>query len=441
MKYVAKKLEKAQFELVITVEPKDYEQNMQKAAVRLSERAAIKGFRAGKAPYAIVKEQLGEIKIMEEALESIVQGSFHEAVQKEKLETIGMPQITIEKMAPGNEVVYKAVVALLPKVKLPDLSTIKVECKEVKVEKAQADEVLDNLKKMQRRESAKADAATKEDKLMIDMEMFIDKVPMEGGQAKDHQVYMSEEHYIPGLTDQLVGLKKDDTKEFTLKFPKEHYQKQFAGKDVDFKVKVKEVFALNYPELNDDFAKTLGQESMAKLHELLQHNLLHEAERKEDQRVEIAILEQILEKTTFEEIPEILVNSEKRKMFYELKHNLDQHGVTMEQYLKDMKKTEEDIAKDFTEQATKRAKSALISRQVALDNDLKVEPSEMEAEIKAIKAAYPGDKNVEDNLQRPEVLETVATTIQNRKVVEFLKNKVLPGGMKKHNCGHDHKHE
>lgn len=441
MKYIAKKLEKAQVELKVTVEPKEYEQNMQKAAVRLSERAAIKGFRAGKAPYAIVKEQLGEVKIMEEALESIVQGSFYDAVKQEKLETIGMPQINIDKMAPGNDLIFTAVVALLPKVKLPDLSTVKVECKEVKVEKAQADEVLDNLKKMQRRESAKTDAATKEDKLMIDMEMFIDKVPMEGGQAKDHQVYMSEEHYIPGLTDQLIGLKKDDTKEFTLKFPKEHYQKQFAGKDVDFKIKVKDVFALNYPELDETFAKSLGQESMEKLHELLQHNLLHEAERKEDQRVEIAILEQILEKATFEEIPEILVNSEKRKMFYELKHSLDEHGVTMEQYLKDMKKTEEDIAKDFTEQATKRAKSALISRQVALDNDLKVEPGEMDAEVKAIKAAYPDDKNVEENLQRPEVLETVATTIQNRKVMEFLKKKVLPKGTAKHVCGHDHKHE
>jgi len=441
MKYEAKKLEKAQFELNITVEPKDYEKNMEKAAVRLSERAAIKGFRPGKAPYLAAKEQLGEIKILEEALESIVQGSFYEAIQKEKLETIGMPQITIEKMAPGNNLVFKAVVALLPKVKLPDLSVVKVECKDVKVEKTQTDEVLANLQKMQRRESAKTEPVAKEDKVVIDMEMFIDKVPMEGGQAKDHQVYMSEEHYIPGLTDQLVGLKKDEAKEFTLKFPKEHYQKQFAGKDVDFKVKVKDIFALNYPELNDELAKSLGQESMAKLRELLEHNLLHEAEHKEGQRVEIAILEQILEKTTFEEIPEILINSEKRKMFYELKHSLDQHGVTTEQYLKDLKKTEEDIAKDFTEQATKRAKSALISRQVALDNDLKVEAGEMEAEVKAIREAYPDDKNVEENLKKPEVLETIATTVQNRKVVEFLKNKVLPGGMKKHECGHDHKHE
>ncbi len=436
MQYEAKKLEKAQIELKVTVLPADYEKNLQNAAQRLSERAAIKGFRPGKAPYNIVKEQLGELKIMEEALESIVQGSFYEAVQKEKLETIGMPQITIEKMAPGNELAYKAVVALLPQVKLPDLTTIKVEYKEVKVEKAQADEVLENLKKMQRRESLKAEGATKDDKIVIDMDMFVDKVPMEGGQAKDHQVYMSEDHYIPGLTEQLLGLKKDDAKDFTLKFPKEHYQKHFAGKDVDFKIKVKDVFALSYPELDETFAKSLGQESMEKLHELLQHNLLHEAEHKEEQRVEIAILEQMVEKSTFDEIPEVLVNSEKRKMFYELKHNLDQHGVSMEQYLKDLKKTEDQIFADFTEQATKRAKSALISRQVALENKITVEPTEIDAEIKMIRESYPENQTVEENLKKPEVLETLASTIQNRKVIQFLKEKL---GVKTHKCEHGHK--
>lgn len=433
MKYEAKKLEKAQVELKITVEPADYAKNLQTAAVRLSERAAIKGFRPGKAPYDIVKEQLGELKILEEALESIVQSSFYEAIQKEKLETIGMPQITIEKLAPGNDLIFKAVVSLLPKVKLPNLADIKIEGKTVEVKKEQIDEVLENLQKMQRRENAKDGLAAKDDKIVIDMEMFVDKVPMEGGRAKDHQVYLSEEHYIPGLTEQLVGLKKEDSKEFSLKFPTEHYQKQFAGKNVDFKIKVRDVFVLTYPDLNDDFAKTLGQENLAKMRELLEHNLLHEAEHKEEQRVEIAILEQLVEKSTFDTIPEILVNSEKKKMFFELKHNLDQHGVSIEQYLKDLKKTEDQIFADFTEQATKRAKSSLISRQVALENNIKVETADLDAEIKLIKKAYSGDQNVEENLKKPEILETIAATIQNKKVVEFLRKKIL-GEKKQHAC-------
>jgi len=425
MQYTAKKMDKSQVELIITVAPADYKHAMEHAAEHISERAAIKGFRPGKAPYAVVKEQMGEIKIMEESLEHIVQENFFSAIQQEKLETVGTPQISIEKMAPGNDLVFKAIVALLPKIKLPDLATIKVERKEQKIEQKQVDEVLENLRKMQRQEKVKDGPATKEDKIVIDLNMFVDKVPMDGGQAKDHQVYLSEPHYIKGLDEQLIGLKKDEEKEFMLPFPADHYQKQFAGKNVDFKVKVNEVFELTYPELGEEFAKKLGQESMAKLTELLQKNLLDEANKKEEQRLEIEILEKIMDGSTFEELPEILVNSEKSKMFHELRHNLEQQGVGIEQYLKDLKKTEEQIFADFAEQAAKRAKAALVSRQVAGENNIKVDEKEIQEEIKNIKAAYGDDDKIEENLKRHEVLDTIATMIQNRKVILWLKDKIL----------------
>jgi len=425
MNYTSKKLEKSQYELVITVNPADYAHALEHAAEHISARAAIKGFRPGKAPYDIVKQQVGEIKIMEEALEHIVQENFYEAVQKEKLETIGMPQITIEKMAPGNDIIFKAVAAILPAVKLADTAKIKVEQKKPTIEKKQVDEVVENLQKMQAKEVVKSGKSTNKDKVVVDLEMFIDKVPMEGGQAKDHQVYLSEDHYIPGFAEKLVGLEKDQTHEFSIKFPKEHYQKQFAGKNVDMKVKVKEVYELQQPELNEEFAKKLGQESMTKLRELLENNLLQEAEHKESQRIEVEILDKMIENSQFEEIPDILINGEKKKMFYELKHNLDTQGIEMEQYLKDLKKTEEQIFTDFTEQAVKRAKAALISRQIAIDNKIDVSKEEMDKEIEIIRSMYKGEKNVEENLKRPEVLETIATTLQNRKVLQWLKDTII----------------
>ena len=152
MKHELKKLEKSQVEIIITVEPKEYEDDLKKAAQRISERSNIKGFRPGKAPYEMVKEQIGEIKIMDEALQTIIEKNFYKAIAEEKIETIGMPQVAIEKMAPRNDLVFKATVALMPIVKLPDLSKIKVERKEIKVEDKQIDEVLENLSKMQTKE-------------------------------------------------------------------------------------------------------------------------------------------------------------------------------------------------------------------------------------------------------------------------------------------------
>lgn len=425
MKHELNKLEKSQVELTITVEPKDYKKDLESAAVRISERAAIKGFRPGKAPYEMVKQQVGEIKIIEEAMQSIVERNFFMAAKESKLDTVGMPQITITKIAPGNDLVFTATVALLPTIKLGDLATVKVKHKAKEITDQEIDNVLNDLKKMQTKEIVKPEVAAKEDKVIINMEMFLDKVPVEGGQAPNHQVYLSESHYIPGLAEQLVGLKKDDTKEFSLKFPKDHYQKNLAGRDIDFKVKVNEVYRLEHPEVNEEFAKTLGQESVEKLKNILRENLAQEAKQKDEQKIEIEILDQMIESAEFSEIPDVLINAEKNKIFQELKYSLENQGIDMEKYLKDLKKTEEDIYKDFAEQALRRVKAALLSRQVALENKIKAEKADLDAEIKQIKTVYPDNKNVEENLKKPEVLDTLSLTIQNRKVMSWLKEKVL----------------
>lgn len=427
MSHELKKIENSQIQLTITVSPADYQKDLEAAAVRLSERAGIKGFRPGKAPFETVKQQLGEIKIMEEALQTIVEMNFFRAVQTEKLETVGQPEITIEKMAPGNDFVFIAKVALMPTVKLPDFKTIKVEKKSVSVGDKEVDQVLSDLRKMRTKEVIKNGASTAADKVVVDMDMFLDKVPVEGGQAKGYQIYLNEPHYIPGMAEKIVGMKKDEEKEFSLKFPKEHYQKNLAGKDVDFKIKVKDVYELQLPEIDEEFAKTLGQKSVAVLRDLLLANLTKEAETKEDQRVEQEILEKAIENSVFTEIPPVIINSEKHKMFDELKYDLDRRGISFDKYLADIKKTEEQIYTDFTENATKRAKAALISRQVAQENHIEVGAEELKNELEMIKSMYQGEelKRVEENIKRPEVIQTIAATIQNKKVVEWMRQQIL----------------
>ena len=425
MKHELKKLEKSQIELTITVEPKEYEEDLKKAAQRISTRTNIKGFRPGKAPYEMVKEQIGEIKIMDEALQTIIEKSFYKTVGEEKIETIGMPQIAIEKMAPRNDLVFKATVALMPIVKLPDLNKIKLEKKDIKIEDKQIDEVLNNLGKMQAKEVIANRKATDKDKLVIDMDMFQDKVAVEGGQSKKHQIYLNEKHYIPGLEKELIGLGKDDKKEFTLKFPSEHYLKHLAGKDIDFKILVHDVYELQYPTVDDALAKVLGQPDLKTLKELLHKNLAREAGQKEEQRIEIEIFEKILKKAQINEVPEVVITAEKQKMLYELRHDLEQRGIEVDKYLKDLKKTEKEIFADFQEGALKRANSALISKQIAKDNSIAVSKEELDKEIELIKKTYPDNPQVEENIKRPEVLETIASTIQNKKVVAWLKEKIL----------------
>lgn len=425
MAHNLKKLTGAEIELTITVTPAEYEKHTKKAAQKLSERKVIKGFRKGKAPEEMVKKEFGEMSIMQEALEDIIRDSFYQAVTEEKLETIGMPKVDIEKLAPGNEIVYKAVVGIMPKVKLADLSKIKVAKKERKVDEKQVEETVDALRGMSAKEVIKNGPAQGTDKLVIDMEMFLDKVPVDGGQAKDHQVYLGEKHYIPGFNEQVAGLKKNDEKEFSLSFPETHYQKMLAGKTVDFKVKVKEVFERQIPEMSDDMAKKLGQESVAKLRELIKQNLEKEADQKADQAAEIEMLEALIEKTEFEPIPQVIIDSERQKMFYELKNDLDKHGITIEQYLGDIKKTEKELFDDFKAQAEKRAKAALVSRQVAIEQNIKISKEDLEKELDNMRKIYKKEQETLERLEDHGVQESIATAMQNKRVMQWLKEQIV----------------
>ena len=433
MAHTIKKLDNGQQELSITVTPAEYEPQLIAAAKSISNQKDIKGFRKGKAPFDVVKKEAGDMTLLQEALPHIVQHAMVAAVQAEKLETVGSPDIQVEKIAPENDLTFKAIVSTMPEVTLPKLESIKVTAEKPNVTDEQVQETIDALRGMKASEIIKSGKATKEDKLIIDMNMSIDNVPVEGGQAKDYQVYLSEKHYIPGFNDKLIGASKDEKVAFTLDFPEDHYQKMLAGKKVAFDVTVKEVYKRELPAFDDAFAKTLGKDTVEELKGLIRSNLEHEQLHKAQQKTEIAILEALIEKSTFSHLPAVVIDHEKQKIFHELQGSLEKNGITTEQYLSDLKKTEAELLKDFTAQAEKRAKSALISRAIAKsDPSLSPTAEELKAEVEKIKAMYAKNEEQQKHLDRPEVQETIATTMQNRKVMAHLFQTITGEEMHQH---------
>lgn len=398
---------------------------MERAALRISNRISVKGFRKGKTPYNIIKKEVGEMNILNEALESIVQETFYKVATEENLDTIGMPQIEIEKMAPGNELIYKAKVAILPEITLGDLSGISVQHKTKTITDKQIDDIIETLRKMQAKEVIKQGSATKDDMVLIDMNMKDTGVPIEGGQAKNYRVYLGEEHYIPGFNEQLVQAQKGDQRTFDLDFPNTHYQKHLAGKKVSFEISVKDVFSRELPELNDDFAKKMGKDTVQDLKDQIKKNLEEEALEKAKQQAEIEIFDSIIEKSTFGDLPEVLVDAERKKMFYELQRDLERNGISTEQYLLDIKKSEKDLFNDFKSQAEKRAKASLISRHIAKKEGIIASEDEVEKEIGMMKDAYKNNTEYLDNLKKTEVKDTIRVMLQNKKVLDWLKNKIL----------------
>lgn len=415
----------ASVRITITVSPSEYAGELPPAAARLSERVSIPGFRRGKAPYETVRKTVGDMAILQEAVDSIIQRSYSAAVVSEGLETIGPPQITTEKLAPGNDICYTAIVSILPSFALPNLHSIRVEKKEHAVSHTRVQEAITALRGLQAKESVSPGPATKDDKIILDMTMSVGGVPIEGGQAKNYGVYLSEDHYIPGFNEALIGAQKGDKKEFRLRFPETHYQKHLSGKDVDFAVSVMEIFERRLPEANDAFAATLGKPTMAELTALIKKNLAEEERRKAEERVEAEIMEQIIDKTSFPPLPEALVNAERRKMFVELKSDLERHGVSVEQYSQDIKKREDELFRDFLSQAEKRVKGAIILRKVAKEQGTAVSKEEIGAELAHLRNLYKDEPGSLNNLKKREVRDSIARVLQNRKTMTWLRSQIL----------------
>jgi trigger factor len=414
--------------LTFNVSKDEIQPHLEEAAQKISSQSSIPGFRPGKAGYDIVKQRVGEMKILEEALELIVRKSFVEAVLENNIETIGSPKIDVEKLAPDNDIVFTAEVTRMPRVKsVAKLDSLSIEAKEVKVEDKDIDQALVDLQRMQTKEVRLTDTKkgiTEESKVVVSMNMKKEGVPVEGGQADNHAIFLQEDYYIPGLKEKLIGMKEGEDKTFTIKFPKENVQKFLAGADVEIEIKLKEIYTLEVPELTDEFAKSINATDMKTLKDLIKANLKKEKDYEELGRQEKEVLEMVATKSQFDEIPDLLLNQEIEKMIQELKHRIEEQGLEFDAYIQSLKKTLAQIKLDFTTQALVRIKVAIVMQYIAKKEKIVVSSEELDKELDMIAERYE-DKDTKAQIYAPEYREYTEHILSNRKVITFLKEKVI----------------
>ncbi|MDP2684285.1 MAG: trigger factor [bacterium] len=421
MKVDVKKLPKSELELQIELSHDELKPFLARATKDISKDTKVSGFRPGMAPYDVLEKQVGAMTIYQQAVEYAIQDSYPKAVIDNKLLTIGQPKISVEKIAPDNPFVYKANVGLVPEVELGDYKNLKVEKKEIKVEEKDIQGTIESLQKMFAKEKVTDKPLKKGDKAEINMDTYVDKVPIDGGQSNKHPVVIGEGQFIPGFEDNLIGMTKGQTKEFELKFPKEYHRQDIAGRPAEFKIKVNEVYEIEKPELNDEFAKTVGQfENFEALNKQIKENIKLEKTNKEKQRFELALIDQIITKSKFGEIPDILLEYELDKMLHELEHEVTHQGMKFEDYLKSIKKSKEELRKEFRSQAEKRVKSALALRKIGNEEKIEVLDEEIDKEIEVAKQTYKDQPDQLKQFASEEYKDYIKNILRSRKVFEFL---------------------
>ncbi len=420
-----KKLPKSQVEMKITVPAEELEKFLDLAASDLSSDINVAGFRPGKAPRKIVEQKVGSEKVLAHAAEKAVKKSFVDEITKNKIDTIGEPRITITKIAPGNDLEYKAVVSVMPEIIVGNYRSIAKKTKKPKSEKAKPEEVEKELQLL-RKSRAKVVTVRREarngDMVEIDFEILMDGKSIEGGKSSNHPLTIGENYFIPGFEENLAGMKEAEEKEFELSFPDDYHQKNLAGKPATFKVKMKLVQEKDLPAIDDEFAKSLGNfENMEALKKSIAEGLELEHKKKNEEKWRAEALEKIAAGSQME-IPPALIELETEKMMAEFEHNIASMGMSLDTYLENIKKSKSEVAEGWKETATKRVKAALILREIAKSENIEASASEVEEEMNKVLAYYKSTPDMEKNVDMEKLYNYSKGVLTNEKVFKFLES-------------------
>ncbi len=422
MKVEKKDLEKSQIELNVELSLEEFKPYIKQGAERVSREVKIEGFRPGKVPYDVLKQKIGEMTILEEAARIAINKSLEKIIDENvEGQPVGNPKIDITKIAPNNPMEFKVVLVILPEVALGEYKNLKIKKKKAEIKDEDVEKTLNDLAEMRAKEIAVDREVKDKDKLIVDIEMFLDKVPVEGGQNKDTAIMIGKDYIVPGFDKKLIGAKKGDTREFSLPYPKDFHMKNLAGKMVEFKVSVKDVFERELPELNDEFAVGFGLKKIDELKDNIKKNIKQQKESEASQITEREMLEKIISKTKFSDIPEMLINHEGETMLAELEQTVAQQGGKFEDYLTSLNKTRDQLMLDLLPDAVTRVKTSLLIREVAEKEKIKVEKDEVEKHISDMKKHYKDNKEFMEKADSPEYKNYVMNVLSSRKIVDKLR--------------------
>ncbi|CDD37347.1 trigger factor [Clostridium sp. CAG:356] len=407
--------------LEITVEAEKFENAMKKVYFQNAKYFNIPGFRKGKAPMNIVEKYYGAQIFYEDAFNEVATEAYEEALTENKIDVVSRPEVDIAQMEKGKDLIFTAVVQTKPEVKLGKYKGIEIQKIEYKVDKKDVDHELEHMQEHNSRLVTVDDRPLENgDTATIDFEGFVDGVAFEGGKAEGHELEIGSGTFIPGFEEQLIGMELENEKEIKVTFPKEYFSKDLAGKDATFKVKLHDIKKKELPELDDEFAKDVSEfDTLEELKKSIKEKLTKNKEQREKYETEEAVLKAVCEDSKLD-IPSGMIELEIDNMLKDFEQRLSYQGLNLEQYLKMIGKTEEEMRKEYEPQAIEAIKSRLVLE--AIMKAEKIEASEEEIKAKMEEMAKSYGKDVEELSKNENLKNYLAEGIKSEKALEFIVN-------------------
>jgi len=384
----------------------------------LRRKLQLPGFRRGKVPAELIQRRF-QADLHEELLRELIPESYREALTQTDLKPVGQPKVEDVQLAAGAPLRFRAVVDVKPPIQVNDYRGIAVERAKLEVTDQEVDRGLEFL-----REDAaeyvpmEGWPAMRDDLVILDHEGSVNGKPFKGGSGTNLTVVLGHGGYLPGFEDQIAGMQKGDRKQFRLPFPGDYPRKELAGKTVEFTVTAKEVKKRRVPELNDEFAKSVGDvESLAALREKLREQIQGRKLREQEAELKRAVLDKLAAAHEVD-LPESLVELETASILQELAETVRAAGGRV----RGLPGSPEELRSKALETARRRVKETLLLEAVARQEGLAVADEELEQEIQAMASAYPAARGADLRrvLDDPERRAELSARLLARKALDYL---------------------
>jgi trigger factor len=405
-------------EFAIKVDAAEIEEKVSSRLEELKNTVQIPGFRPGKIPSTLMRKKYGGA-IMGEVLEAAVNDSSQETMTERSLRPALQPKIEITSFEEGKDLEYTMAIEVLPEIEPMDFKTIEVERLVAKVGDDELDKSLEQLSKQyQQSEPIKrARKSRKGDVVVIDFVGSIDGVEFEGGAGQDHHLHLGEGQFIPGFEDQVIGAKAGEKLDVTVTFPEEYGSAELAGKEAVFAVELKETRVMVDTPIDDDFAKTLGQEDLESLRGAIRGRMETEYGMFSRERLKRALLDKLEAGHEFE-LPQGMIDSEFDGIWEQHEQAKTEQGDQAE----DSGKSDDELKEEYRKIARRRVQLGLLLTEVGTKNNVEVSAEDVNRALVQEAQKYPGqEKQVFEMYQsNPQAMNSLRAPIFEDKVVDFI---------------------
>lgn len=407
--------------LTFDIDVDTIKKGIDEAFVETRKKITVPGFRKGRVPRQIFNQMYGEESLYQDALNKVLPDAYSAAVKETGIKPVDQPSIDIKSMEKGQPWTLTAEVAVEPEVKLGDYKGMEVPEQDTTVSDADVDSEIEKKRQQQAELVLKDEdqAAANGDTVVIDYEGSVDGEKFDGGSANNYSLELGSGSFIPGFEDQLVGHKSGDDVDVKVTFPEDYHAKELAGKDALFKVKVHEIKEKQLPELNDDFAKDVD-EDVDTLDELKDKTRKQLQEQKDNQAkgaIEDAAIEKAVANAEIEDIPQAMLDEDTNRQMQQYLAGMQQQGISPQMYFQITGTKEDDLKKQFANDAAQRVKTNLVLEAIVDDAKLEASEDEIKDEIKDLAKQYGME---EDAVEKALSKDMLSHDIKIKKAVDLV---------------------